>query len=146
MENDLYTLHYTSSFDRAVYLGTFSSELIALDVVKECIENDLIFFTARNLRLRDTYLSTNIGNLSVLEKADLMLKDLKQEFKKTLPSLESYNLLLKNKDYLSLLNQQKKFVITRHKINEIISEFKTSGEEFGYGSANSITRRSLNNV
>ncbi|HNC59702.1 MAG TPA: hypothetical protein PLP33_30025 [Leptospiraceae bacterium] len=75
-----------------------------------------------------------------------MLKDLKQEFKKTLPSLESYNLLLKNKDYLSLLNQQKKFVITRHKINEIISEFKTSGEEFGYGSANSITRRSLNNV
>lgn len=146
MENDFYTLHYTTSFDGAVFLGTFSSELMALDVVKECIENDINFFTARNIRLRDIYLSTNVGNVSIIEKADLMLKGLKQEFKKTLPSLESYNLFLKNKDYLALLNQQKKFVITRHKVDEIICAFKTPREEFGYSSSNSATRGSLNNV
>lgn len=146
MENDFCTLHYTASFDGAVFLGTFSSELMALDVIKECIENDINFFTARNIRLRDIYLSTNVGNVSILEKAELMLKGLKQEFQKTLPSLESYNLFLKNKDYLSLLNQQKKFVITRHKVNEIIYGFKTPGEEFGYSSSNSVTRGSSNNV
>lgn len=144
MEINVYTLHYKTYFDGAVCLGTFSSELITLDTIKNCIENDLMFFSARNIRLREMYFSTGIGNLSILENSDLILKDLKQEFQKIPHSLESYNLFLTNKNYLLLLGQQKKFIVTRHKINEIIDELKTKTEEFGCVTTNPTIKETWN--
>lgn len=108
--DSLYTVIFNYEFSSSYLLGTFQSELVALDSIRDYISSELASFKIFWQR------SKNLERLKIID-------ELEEQFKTLRNSIEEYKKFMTDKKYLIVddkIRGSKSIDLIEHRVNEIL--------------------------